>query len=636
MARVPLLASAVLASLVLFATRRPAAALVCEFDTNGDGVPELVVPDVDGDGFCDFPDHKTDLPGTLVFAAGEPVELHGTPVIEADSIVIEPGAVIVGDPATLRSLTMTAKKTDLIAFGTVAISASDDVTLSTKLGSIDLFGPTLLHAADHLLLNAQGGWISIAPTDVDPSGPLTLLGGNRVDLRAKSADGSIVVDGATVGGAVVALDAVANLSVVRPKAIVLTDGALLTTDPARSGAPSGGDITLAATGDVDVGPAVVLDSGRNLSVSTQRTGENVCLEGAPTLEAQGPTGNPGQIDLRNVDGQTSDDGSEIVTGNLLEGDNPGPCGSGTCIRQVAVQVAEADTAAPAAFADAPVAFADAEEFPKQAFVDAHNAVRKAITDAKAKNLKDLQWSDVAQASAQAWADKLAADCKCEHSFNAGLVQQKIDGDLTLTATSSTGRVGRLNDSAAGKSALKKAIGAESPPEQHKPVLQDAKGQLVDEKGNVTTLKGIKQLRNGQLVPDGFVPVGENVATVVNVESTEDPDTGEFKFEGDPKKLSLADVAARAVKSWADEQDKFDYTVTSGSRCKKGAKIGKGKNKDKAAMCGHYSQIIWEQTMFVGCGIASCMKESDALLSTVVCQYLPKGNIDGQPPYVKKK
>lgn len=46
-----------------------------------------------------------------------------------------------------------------------------------------------------------------------------------------------------------------------------------------------------------------------------------------------------------------------------------------------------------------------------------------------------------------------------------------------------------------------------------------------------------------------------------------------------------------------------------------------------AMCGHYTQVVWRETRFVGCGMARC---GDA--EVWVCTYLPAGNVVGQRPY----
>jgi uncharacterized protein YkwD len=70
----------------------------------------------------------------------------------------------------------------------------------------------------------------------------------------------------------------------------------------------------------------------------------------------------------------------------------------------------------------------------------------------------------------------------------------------------------------------------------------------------------------------------------------------------------------AVDSWASERADYDYgTPTGGS----------------GAMVGHYTQIVWESSTAIGCGVARC---SGGWGTIVVCQYGPGGNYGGQAPY----
>jgi pathogenesis-related protein 1 len=47
-------------------------------------------------------------------------------------------------------------------------------------------------------------------------------------------------------------------------------------------------------------------------------------------------------------------------------------------------------------------------------------------------------------------------------------------------------------------------------------------------------------------------------------------------------------------------------------------------------CGHYTQIVWRDTLKVGCAVVDC--PSLRYNPSVVCDYGPGGNIGGQPPY----
>jgi pathogenesis-related protein 1 len=68
----------------------------------------------------------------------------------------------------------------------------------------------------------------------------------------------------------------------------------------------------------------------------------------------------------------------------------------------------------------------------------------------------------------------------------------------------------------------------------------------------------------------------------------------------------------AVALWASEAADYDYQSNS---C--------------GAVCGHYSQVVWEASVEVGCGVAVCPLEFG---TSVVCNYGPGGNVDGQRPY----
>ena len=69
----------------------------------------------------------------------------------------------------------------------------------------------------------------------------------------------------------------------------------------------------------------------------------------------------------------------------------------------------------------------------------------------------------------------------------------------------------------------------------------------------------------------------------------------------------------AIDSWYEEKQHYDhdnYTCAEGQ------------------ICGHYTQLIWEDTTEVGCGKAS----SADFKTIIVCQYNPPGNIIGEQAY----
>ncbi|MGN7613714.1 CAP domain-containing protein [Magnetococcales bacterium HHB-1] len=70
---------------------------------------------------------------------------------------------------------------------------------------------------------------------------------------------------------------------------------------------------------------------------------------------------------------------------------------------------------------------------------------------------------------------------------------------------------------------------------------------------------------------------------------------------------------KVVQDWASEERDYDYRT---NRC----------NPGKA--CGHYTQIVWKSTEYVGCGFAICAGKAQIW----VCNYSPPGNYIGQRPY----
>lgn len=62
------------------------------------------------------------------------------------------------------------------------------------------------------------------------------------------------------------------------------------------------------------------------------------------------------------------------------------------------------------------------------------------------------------------------------------------------------------------------------------------------------------------------------------------------------------------------QEARSYNPTTG-RCAAGG------------ICGHYTQVVWRSTRFVGCGMVSCGNSE-----VWVCNYAPPGNFSGERPY----
>jgi len=77
-------------------------------------------------------------------------------------------------------------------------------------------------------------------------------------------------------------------------------------------------------------------------------------------------------------------------------------------------------------------------------------------------------------------------------------------------------------------------------------------------------------------------------------------------------------AQDAEPAWASEAADYDYATNSCS----------------ADSCGHYTQVVWRSTDFLGCGIKHCTTNSPvgSDWTIVVCNYKPPGNVNGQRPY----
>lgn len=69
--------------------------------------------------------------------------------------------------------------------------------------------------------------------------------------------------------------------------------------------------------------------------------------------------------------------------------------------------------------------------------------------------------------------------------------------------------------------------------------------------------------------------------------------------------------------WAAETEHYDYESGTCS-----------------GVCGHYTQVVWRDTRFLGCGVARCADGLNTLYGDLmyVCNYAPAGNFLGRKPY----
>lgn len=78
----------------------------------------------------------------------------------------------------------------------------------------------------------------------------------------------------------------------------------------------------------------------------------------------------------------------------------------------------------------------------------------------------------------------------------------------------------------------------------------------------------------------------------------------------------------SVNSWGGEKVYYSYSTNS---CMSGR------------VCGHYTQIIWDDSVYVGCAFKDCPLIQGLSWpnggTIVVCQYAPPGNWWGERPYI---
>ncbi len=89
----------------------------------------------------------------------------------------------------------------------------------------------------------------------------------------------------------------------------------------------------------------------------------------------------------------------------------------------------------------------------------------------------------------------------------------------------------------------------------------------------------------------------------------------WAWNSDVRDGALISNPKQAVGFWAAEVEFYNYkknTCVSGEQC------------------GHYTQIVWERSTEVGCGVSTCI-DDDAQTDIWVCRYNPPGN-DGSHPY----
>ncbi|XP_031481783.1 pathogenesis-related protein PRB1-3-like [Nymphaea colorata] len=73
------------------------------------------------------------------------------------------------------------------------------------------------------------------------------------------------------------------------------------------------------------------------------------------------------------------------------------------------------------------------------------------------------------------------------------------------------------------------------------------------------------------------------------------------------------TAVDAVNSWVDEKSNYDYNTNTCA---------------SEQMCGHYTQVVWQNSVRLGCARVECNNGG----TFITCNYDPAGNVDGERPY----
>jgi pathogenesis-related protein 1 len=100
--------------------------------------------------------------------------------------------------------------------------------------------------------------------------------------------------------------------------------------------------------------------------------------------------------------------------------------------------------------------------------------------------------------------------------------------------------------------------------------------------------------------------------------------GENLFAGSGRRFTVPD----AVRSWISEKRWYHYDLDDGNASAKNAPPG--CSAPSGRFCGHFTQVIWKKTEYVGCGLAQ--SSTGARRIYIVCNYYPPGNVVGEKPY----
>jgi pathogenesis-related protein 1 len=99
------------------------------------------------------------------------------------------------------------------------------------------------------------------------------------------------------------------------------------------------------------------------------------------------------------------------------------------------------------------------------------------------------------------------------------------------------------------------------------------------------------------------------------------------FYGESRGGAPLSTAQQAVDGWASEVMCWTYgTIAGTEKCDMTCYTNLHSDG-----CGHYTQIVWRNSLQLGCGVATC-QTGQGSEDIWICNYSPAGNIEGQAPY----
>eukprot|EP00057_Strongylocentrotus_purpuratus_P021137 XP_011675611.1 PREDICTED: peptidase inhibitor 16-like [Strongylocentrotus purpuratus] len=98
--------------------------------------------------------------------------------------------------------------------------------------------------------------------------------------------------------------------------------------------------------------------------------------------------------------------------------------------------------------------------------------------------------------------------------------------------------------------------------------------------------------------------------------SEDRKTDQWDWVGQNMAMGYGHSLNIYIDMWNDEKKHYNHAT---HKC------------DRGAVCGHYTQLAWAYTEFIGCGWTDCIKEGYDIF---VCHYGPGGNYASVRPYVE--